>query len=151
MKIFNIFKEKIRRHNIYIKQHLTFNLGMGLSGFVTFFSDLDPYNEGYNHNFLEGELAILGITSLLLLVLNSYINIEEKLTIKKFKAIKEIGIEKLNLIIGTILLYNYLIFVGVTQNPNFGINPLYKSYQIGFWLYGLFLAASLYNSYKNSN
>ena len=151
MKIFNIFKEKIRRHKVYIKQHLALNLGMIVSLFITFFSDLDPYNEGYNYNFLEGELAILGITSLLILVINSYINLEEKTALKKFKAIKEIGLEKINLIISTILVYNYLIFVGITLNPNFGINPLYKSYQAGFWLYGLLLITSLYNSYKNSN
>jgi len=148
MSLVNYILRRFRGNKDYIRKHIVISILLAMTSFMEFYRDIDNYNEGYSLSLMSGELSIIGINIVIILLGSIIFNLEEKKIKEKIKILKDISVEKLNFITNLIIIYNIYIYIGITQNINFGINPLHKSYQEGFWIFILLLALCTYESYK---
>lgn len=119
-------------HRFYKRQNLLY-LGSLFSLFFNFYSDIDKFNQGLNINSFQGELYILGINLFIIQAVLIIYNIDKKIIDKKFKFLENFELNLVNLSGIIFSIYILSLYFFISQSNAFGVNPLFKSYGIGFY------------------
>lgn len=122
-----------------------------LSLFLNFYTDIDSYNQGLTINSFQGELYILGVNMLVLQLVMIVYNIDKKIIDKKLNYLKNIPLNLFNIIGISLSIYITLLYFFITQSNAFGVNPLFKSYGLGFYLFSILQLIALYKVLKSKN
>ena len=122
-----------------------------LSLFLNFYTDIDSYNQGLTINSFQGELYILGVNMLVLQLVMIIYNIDKKIIDKKLSYLKNIPLNLFNIIGISLSIYVTLLYFFITQSNAFGVNPLFKSYGLGFYLFSILHLIALYKVLKSKN
>ena len=122
-----------------------------LSLFLNFYTDIDSYNQGLTINSFQGELYILGVNMLVLQLVMIIYNIDKKIIDKKLNYLKNIPLNLFNIIGISLSIYVTLLYFFITQSNAFGVNPLFKSYGLGFYLFSILQLIALLKVLKSKN
>jgi len=135
MSFLKTFLLKFKRLEEFFKVQVLVYCLSAISLFLPFFSDIDSYNQGLELTVFQGHLGIIGINLLIIGIVAIIFNVEKRYLEKKFLLLKSMNLLIANLLFTTLSLYLLFIYFIITQSFDFGINPLFKSYDLGFWLF----------------
>ena len=135
MSFLKTFVAKFKRLEKFFKIQVGLCFFSIISLCLPFFSDIDNYNQGLVLNAFQGQLGIIGMNLLIISLLAIIFTVEKKYLEKKFKILKSINLSLANILFTTLSLYLLFIYFAITQSYDFGINPLFKSYELGFCLF----------------
>ncbi len=121
-----------------------------ISMFFNFYSDIDKYGEGLHINVFQGELSIIGVNLLVIQAIMIYYNMDKINIDKKLKFLKTVQLNLFNLIGICISIYLTILYFFITQSNAFGVNPLFKSYGFGFYLFIILQFVCLYKMIKQN-
>ena len=119
-------------HRFYRRQNLLYLVSL-LSLFFNFYSDVDKFNQGLSINSFQGELYILGINLFIIQSVLIIYNIEKKTLDKKIEVLENFELNLVNLSGIIFSIYIISLYFFITQSNAFGVNPLFKTYGIGFY------------------
>lgn len=145
IKDFIYRSQKIKRH--YKNLNILYLISI-CALFVNFYSDLDSYNQGLSINMLQGELSILGTNILLIQIILIFYNIDKRKLDNLVRFFKNIELQLFNLISVSLSIYIIFLYFFITQSNSFGVNPLFKTYGIGFYILLASQVVALYQLIK---